>query len=210
VRQGRDLNLGPSGQRERVCLIATTARVHSTVQVAGNPTQTWNASHIQYNNGACDGFARSMAEVDPGADPGVPMGYWTEEDLPFYYGLAKTFPLADRWFCSCLGPTYPNRRFLLAGTAHGLIDDLAWDVVDYPAAGTIFDLLTDHGISWVDYHQVRPVRVLLKRLLGGRVLTLARRRAGLRHSPRPAAAPAGLGVVGGEEPPPTMAWRSWR
>jgi len=181
-RRGEGLPLGPDGQPVAVNVLpdGRSFRAHhldSTVQVAGNPTQTWNASHIQYNNGACDGFARSIAQVDPGADPGVPMGYWTEQDLPFYYGLAKTFPLADRWFGSCLGPTYPNRRFLLAGTAHGLIDDLAWDVVDYPAAGTIFDLLTDHGISWVDYHQVRPVRVLLKRLLGGRVLTLARRLA---------------------------------
>ena len=28
----------------------------------------------------------------------VAMGYWTEADLPFYYGLARTFPLCDRWF----------------------------------------------------------------------------------------------------------------
>ena len=40
------------------------------------------------------------------------MGYWTDRELPFYYGLARTFPVADRWFCSCLGPTFPNRRFL--------------------------------------------------------------------------------------------------
>ncbi len=38
------------------------------------------------------------------------MTYWTEQDLPFYYELARTFPLADRWFSSCLGPTFPNRR----------------------------------------------------------------------------------------------------
>ena len=64
-------------------------------------------------------------------------------ELPFYHGLARAFPVADRWFCSCLGPTFPNRRFLIAGTAHGLVDDLPWDLVDYPAAGTIFDALTN-------------------------------------------------------------------
>ncbi len=37
--------------------------------------------------------------------------------------LARTFPLADRWFCSVLAETYPNRRYLLAGTSLGLIDD---------------------------------------------------------------------------------------
>ena len=61
------------------------------------------------------------------------MGYWTEQDLPFYHGLARTFPLADHWFSSCLGPTFPNRRFLLAGTAHGLIDDLPVNLLDSPA-----------------------------------------------------------------------------
>jgi phospholipase C len=82
------------------------------------------------------------------------MGYWSESDLPFYYGLARTFPLADRWFSSCLGPTFPNRRFLIAGTAHGLIDDSSYNLLDYPPAGTIFDMLTEHGISWVNYHPV--------------------------------------------------------
>jgi len=82
------------------------------------------------------------------------MGYWSESDLPFYYGLARTFPLADHWFSSCLGPTFPNRRFLIAGTAHGLIDDSPYDLLDYPPAGTIFDLLTEHGISWANYHPV--------------------------------------------------------
>ena len=80
------------------------------------------------------------------------MAYWTGADLPFYYGLAETFPVADRWFCSCLGPTFPNRRFLISGTAHGLIDDLPFCMVDYPPAGTIFDLLDQYGISWVNYH----------------------------------------------------------
>ena len=64
----------------------------------------------------------------PDANAAVGMGYWTEGDLPFYYGLARTFPLADHWFSSCLGPTFPNRRFLIAGTAHGLIDDLPFNL----------------------------------------------------------------------------------
>ncbi len=165
------VNRGPNGEAY------PAHRLTSTVQVGGDPTQTWHASHLQYNDGRNDGFAASIAAVDPGGDPGVPMGYWTERELPFYYGLARTFPLADRWFCSCLGPTFPNRRFLIAGTAHGLIDDLPWDVVDYPEAGTIFDALTTNGISWINYHNVRPALVLLRRLFGGRVLTAVRRLA---------------------------------
>ena len=167
------VNVLPDGQQIQA------HRLLSTVQTAGNPSQTWNASHISYAGGTCGGFASSVQQTVPGADPAVPMGYWTEADLPFYYGLARAFPVADRWFCSCMGPTFPNRRFLIAGTAHGLIDDLPWDLVDYPEAGTIFDALTSNGISWVNYHNVRPAKVLIKRALGTPGLIALRRVAQL-------------------------------
>jgi phospholipase C len=147
----------------------------STSQTKGNPVQSWHAAHIQWDGGRNDGFVRSVEQLVPRADPALTMGYWTEEDLPFYYGLARTFPLADRWFSSCLGPTFPNRRFMIAGTAHGLIDDLPWDILDLPPAGTIFDMLTRQGIPWANYHNVRPANALLKRALGQHGLRAARR-----------------------------------
>jgi phospholipase C len=182
--RGEGLPLAPDGSPLAVNILPNGTRVPahhlaSTVQVAGNPTQTWNASHISYDGGTCAGFASSVQQTVPGADPAVPMGYWTEEDLPFYYGLAGTFPVADRWFCSCLGPTFPNRRFLIAGTANGLIDDLPWDLIDYPKAGTIFDSLSSHDISWVNYHNVNPAKVLVKRALGTPGLIAMRRLAQL-------------------------------
>ena len=134
-----------------------TIRAHhlpSTVQHPQSPSQSWHASHLQWRHGTCDGFVASTQAVEPDADAAVAMGYWTEDDIPFYDGLARTFPLADHWFSSCLGPTFPNRRFLIAGTAHGLIDDLPFDLLDYPPAGTIFDTFTRHGISWANYHSV--------------------------------------------------------
>ncbi len=141
-------------------------RLRSAVQRRGVPSQSWHATHIQWGQGKCDGFVTSAQAVQAAARAGVAdgevdtaadaafagMGYWTDGDLPFYYGLARTFPVADHWFSSCLGPTFPNRRFLIAGTAYGLIDDSPYNLLDYPPAGTIFDTLTDHGISWVNYH----------------------------------------------------------
>ena len=94
------------------------------------------------------------------------MGYWDDEQLPFYASLARTFPLADRWFGSCLGPTFPNRRFLVAGTAHGLATDEPAKCFDRPTNGTIFDLLTRHGIDWANYHSTSPARLVASRLLG--------------------------------------------
>jgi phospholipase C len=180
--RGEGLRLGPDGTPAAVNYLPNgqafpAHHMASTTQVKNDPSQNWRAVHIQYAGGRCDGFAAAVAEALPGADPAVPMGYWTEDDLPFYYGLARTFPLCDRWFSSCLGPTFPNRRFLISGTAHGLIDDLPWDIVDYPEAGTIFDALTGHGVSWTNYHNVRHAHVLGRRLFGGRGLTAARRLA---------------------------------
>ena len=172
------VNVLPNGQR------IGAWHLPSTVQASGNPTQTWHASHVADDGGTCGGFATSVWQTVPGGDPAVPMGYWTEADLPFYYGLARTFPVADRWFCSCLGPTFPNRRFLISGTAHGLIDDLPWDLVDYPPAGTIFDALSRHDIFWVNYHNVRRVSVVLKRLFGGRLVLFRRLAAVGRLIPR--------------------------
>ncbi|HEY1625646.1 MAG TPA: alkaline phosphatase family protein [Streptosporangiaceae bacterium] len=146
-------NTGADGEAVRAF------RLPSAVQRSGVPSQSWHASDLQCGDGKCDGFVTSAenALADAGEDAdkaAVGMGYWSEDDLPFYYGLARTFPLADHWFSSCLGPTFPNRRFLIAGTAHGLIDDSPYDLLDYPPAGTIFDLLTEYGISWANYHPV--------------------------------------------------------
>jgi phospholipase C len=121
-------------------------------------------SHIQFAGGANDGFVRSISETVPGGDPTVAMGYWDAEDLPFYAGLAQTFPLADRWYCSLLGPTFPNRRFLIAATANGLIDDVFAGMIDYPRTGTIFDLLDRNGISWANYHHVGGAKAAVKRV----------------------------------------------
>ena len=166
--RGEGFALGADGQPDAYNRDAagTPVRAHhlaSTVQRPHVPSQSWHATHHQWGDGKLDGFVTSTevvvpagGDVDPaacqGAGAAVGMGYWTEDDLPFYYGLARTFPLADRWFSSCLGPTFPNRRFLIAGTAHGLIDDAPSDLLDSPPAGTIFDLLSRHGISWANYH----------------------------------------------------------
>ena len=122
----------------------------SPVQQEGVVCQSWRATHAQWAGGKMNGFVTATELASP-RDKTDAMGYWTEQDLPFYYGLARTFPLADHWFSSCLGPTFPNRRFLLAGTAHGLVDDLPVNILDRPPAGTMLDMLTRHGISWVNY-----------------------------------------------------------
>jgi phospholipase C len=149
-----------------------------TKQLPKAPTQSWHASRIQYGDGRYDGFVRSVEQtLDPHTEEQAraPMGYWTDQRLPFYSDLARTFTLADHWFSSCLGPTFPNRRFLIAGTAYGLIDDLPFGMVDRPKAGTIFDLLTRNNISWSNYHDVASFGIHTKRVFGTAMLVAARR-----------------------------------
>ncbi|HWG74151.1 MAG TPA: alkaline phosphatase family protein [Acidimicrobiales bacterium] len=114
-------------------------RLPSTKQYPLVPSQAWDASQEQWSDGRNDGFVRSAEAQHQPVDPGTAMGYWTEEDLPFYCALARTFPLADRWFSSCLGPTFPNRRFLVAGTAHGLTSDKLSLIWVYDEHGGYYD-----------------------------------------------------------------------
>jgi phospholipase C len=121
----------------------------TTCQLTGKPSQEWTQSHVQFDDGRNDGFVKS----DSGP---VAMGYWTGEDLPWSYSLASTFPVGDRWFCSVLGQTYPNRRYLLAATSRGMVDDVLPEVIVPPSNGTIFDHLDAHKISWRNYYSTFP------------------------------------------------------
>jgi phospholipase C len=146
-------NLYPNGKDKQRAF-----RMPTTCQPGGGPSQTWDASHTAYDGGRNDGFVR--------ASGAVAMGYWEQADQPFYYSVADTFPVADRYFCSVLGQTYPNRRYLLAATSLGLVnDDQVWDLADYPKNGTIFDQLNAHGITWRDYWSTTPTVLLYPYLL---------------------------------------------
>jgi phospholipase C len=136
-------------------------RFPTTCQPSHGPTQEWAASHTAYDNGRNDGFVRTV--TDPATHEivgAVAMGYWQAEDQPFYYSVYRQFPIADRYFCSVLGQTYPNRRYLLAATSIGQTDDTLPGDNDYPANGTIFDELNKHGITWKDYYTTLPTILL--------------------------------------------------
>ena len=134
-------------------------RMPTTCQLSGVPSQEWLASHNAYDKGRMDGFVRTP--VGPASSRivgGVAMGYWTGEDLPFTYSLAKAFPIGDRWFSSVMGQTFPNRRYLIAGTSAGMTDDGGTSALTFvlPAAGTIFNRLDHYGISWENYVATYP------------------------------------------------------
>ncbi len=106
----------------------------------------WKVAHEAYDNGKLDGFVTgTTAEA---------MGYLTKDDLPFTCGMAGTFPIADRYFCSAMAQTDPNRRYLISGTSLGLIDDTFPSAM--PPNGVIFQQFDKHGITWKDYYSTLP------------------------------------------------------
>jgi len=143
-REALNSNPGPNGEGTvRSFPIATTEQAPSV-------NQSWNATHIQIDGGRMDGFPRSVGNDEP-------MGYWSEDVLPFAYSFARSFTLANRWFCSAPCQTYPNRRFLMAGTAYGNIATDNESLQDPPPPnGTIFDRLAAHDITWRNYFTDLP------------------------------------------------------
>ena len=106
----------------------------------------WKVTHEAYDGGTCQGFVTSTSAEA--------MGYFTKEDLPFSCGMASVFPIADRYFCSAMAQTDPNRRYLIAGTSLGLINDTF--PLALPPNGVIFEQFNKHGITWKDYYSNLP------------------------------------------------------
>jgi phospholipase C len=58
---------------------------------------SWTAVHNEWNTGAMNGFYST--------DGINCMGYYTSQELPYYYSLFDDFTLCVNYFCSLLGPT---------------------------------------------------------------------------------------------------------
>ena len=121
----------------------TIAPYHFTSLTTPDIGHGWNATHAEYDSGAMDGFYTT--------DGINCMGYYTAGDLPFYYSLHDSSTLCTNYFCSLLGPTWPNRFYTAAGTSGGITTNGVWGygVFDYPI---ILDLLEDAHVSWKVYN----------------------------------------------------------
>ncbi len=137
-----------------------SSRAPSPCQVHSVPSQSWNASHESFDDGLNDGFVRASGPVA--------MWYWDRNALPFTYSLARHFPIGQRYFCSVLAQSYPNRRFFFTGTASGTIatDSSTFSIPS--ANGTIFDRLDAHKIDWAIYYQQVPSLAIVPGALNGR------------------------------------------
>jgi phospholipase C len=126
-------------------------------QEAHQPFNTWEAAQVSYHRGRNDGFVKSQSGP-------VSMGFVQPAMMPFTNSLAATFPVCDRYFCSVMAQTYPNRRYLMGGTSNGLLVDTLPN--DRPPNGTIFEALNAHKISWRNYFSSLPSALIWTYLAG--------------------------------------------
>ena len=126
----------------------------ATTSAQGIPSTDhfWPSQHQAWANGRMDAWVAAKGPLT--------MGYFTRDDIPFHWALADAFTICDRYHCSVLGPTNPNRLYMWtgmidpAGTGGGpVIDDspgsdnviLSWTT--YP------ERLQRAGISWQVYQE---------------------------------------------------------
>ena len=123
----------------------------------------WSGSHAQYDDGKMDGFYETnhgeKGEVLPAPatslrDGGRAMTWYDERELPYYYALAKSFGLGDHYFCSLLGPTWPNRMYLFAATSFGQTTNTFADIGAHPfpqSDAVVLDELDKRHVDWKLY-----------------------------------------------------------
>lgn len=115
----------------------------SSMSLEADPPHQWDDNVAQWNGGALDGYVRAAA-ID-GSNGHYVMGHYDEPDLPFYYWLARTYAISDRYFAASFGGTWSNRNFLYTGAGYGVKNTFDRILDDVP---TIFDQLDEAGIPW--------------------------------------------------------------
>lgn len=145
---------------------------HEATVCTENLSPAWDESHhdVSLNGGdpawdtttnftdssfSMSGFLDTTGSVTQDFDPNGTraMGYYTQQDLPYYYDLATFFATSDSWHSPVLTNTDPNRMYLMAASSfgHGLPDGDH----NHPqyAAKTIFRAMNQANVSWLYYYK---------------------------------------------------------
>src|SRR5580693_5595939 len=131
---------------------------HSTsAQNLPSNSHSWGPQHDSWDNGKMDGFVTAHLAAD-GVAGQYTMAYFERNDIPFHWALADAFTICDGYHCSVLGPTWPNRLYLMTGQidpagTHGgptygnyvPTEGFSWQT--YP------ELLSQAGVSWKVYQE---------------------------------------------------------
>ncbi|MCU1377995.1 MAG: phosphoesterase [Acidimicrobiales bacterium] len=121
------------------------------------PGHSWSEARIQRDQG----FVAPRSGNDQFA-----LTYYTAGDLPVYAAMARRFTVFDQWHSSLLGPTFPNRQYLLSAQSEGRKRNpsLAGNVQRFGpgiySAETILERLAQAGVSASYYYTRIPLVAL--------------------------------------------------
>jgi len=129
----------------------------SSAQAIPSTAHEWDVQHASWNHGRMDNWIAAHRAADGVNGPYV-MGYYTREDIPFQYALAEAFTVCDHYFCSMLGPTWPNRLYWMTGTVDPVGDQGGPIIRNGTPHGpyrwtTYAERLQRAGVSWRVYQQ---------------------------------------------------------
>jgi phospholipase C len=123
-----------------------------------DPGHGWSSSHTQWNGGANDGFVRDY-ETRTGPDGAHRcMGYLTRALQPATHALVDQAALCQRWFCSVLGPTWPNRYYSQLASSDGNHSN---ELIRDQTLPSIYQRLDKARIPWTSYYGNIPFSSIL-------------------------------------------------
>jgi len=159
----------PDGRNAATTLLPFNLATATAQLCSGNvaiPTHHWAPQHLSRGDGTNADFVSVHSAIgnDGPIDGPIVMGYFTRQQLGFYYALADAYTICDNYFCSVLGPTVPNRLYFMTGTldpsgagggpivetpnviqAPEMFGSVSWD--------TMPEVLENQGVSWKMYQQ---------------------------------------------------------
>ena len=146
----RDLRKGRNGPMVSTADWGSQGRNDYDGRGFNDPDHGWNNGRLVRNGGKVDGWLHPKTGNDE-----LTLSTYAAHDLPTWAQLARGWQSYDRWHCSLLGPTQPNRYYLYSGTSQGIKNnDLPPELAgEHPewAAGwdwpTVWDLCQQGGVS---------------------------------------------------------------
>ena len=147
---------GADGRQAGLAYLDGAGVQHPTYHLEGeysgcahpDPDHSYEGGRVQYDGGQSDGWLLPGSDNDDFA-----LGYYLAEDRPFMSSLALNYTALDRYFCSILAETYPNRFFMHAAQTDRLHNNGITQTTIYP---TIWDRLQAKGVSHRYYFNDLP------------------------------------------------------
>jgi phospholipase C len=175
---------GLTGNEANPDLNGNMIKVFKSMNYAiGDIDHEWEACHEQFSGGTNQGFIkphqRDLLRLNDNNEAtkaicwgykgpdgkekcgelADPMAYYNREDTKIFHALMDNYAICDRYFCSVMGPTWPNRFYLNGAVSYG-----GWRNSDGKAnkplwgggSKSIFGRLRDKCLSTRTYFQDVP------------------------------------------------------